>query len=332
MTLFLGPGHLDRLNDEGHVVMADYIDAVEAAFAEHGRGAIGVMPRSVVPADPAATTTRTRSLKISASYLRESKLIGASAYTALFRPGDIDLWLTLFCGESGRMLGVLNGKSVSLWKTAATAAVATKYLARTDARRAALVGTGRYALHQAIALAAVRPIGSIACCARDPARAGAFAERVRAALPAIETTVAPSIAAALDGADIVTTITTAREPVVSGAMLAAGMHLNVMGAHDPGEREIDTAAVRASRVFVDSLEQAFTEKGELLMPLARGEIERDHVIGELGTVVSGKIAGRGNASEITMLLSGGTALEYTRICEMLVRRATGARIGQTLEN
>ncbi|MEO7402830.1 MAG: hypothetical protein ABIU95_04090 [Burkholderiales bacterium] len=331
MTLFLGPAHLERLNADGHVAMSDYVSAVEAAFAEHGRGEIGVVPRAVLAADPSATTTRTRSLKLSASYLRGTKLIGASVYTALFRPGDVDMWLTLFSGETGRMLGIVHGKSVSLWKTAATAAVATRHLARSNSSHAALIGTGRYALHQALALAAVRPIRSIACAGRDTAHSHAFASRIREALPNIDVRVAESVRVAIDGADVATTITTAIEPIIEGQWLTAGVHMNVMGAHDPGEREVDTDGVLRSRVFVDADEQAFTEKGELLIPLAAGEMKRDHVAGELGAVVSGRTIGRRAAKDVTMFLSGGTALEYTRICDMLIRRASEVGIGQQLE-
>ena len=331
MALFLGPSHLERLHVEGRVGIDDYIGAVEAAFAEHGRGAVGVMRRTVLPADPAASSTRTRSLKVSASYLRSSGLMGVSMYSAHFRPGEIDMLLPLFGGADGRLLGLLNAKAISIWKTAATAAVATRHLARRDASHLALIGTGRYASAQLLGVCAVRRVRTIACFSRDRAKLAAFVARAAERLPGIHVSAADSIESATREADLITTITISKSPVLQGGWIARGTHCNIMGAHDANEREVDTEAVRRSRVLVDAREQAFNEKGELLIPMAASELTASHVVGELGEVVAGRITGRRNDDEITMFLSGGTALEYARICEMLIAKAREAGIGQALQ-
>ena len=111
--------------------------------------------------------------------------MGASLYSTHFRPGDVDMWLTVFSGETGRMIGVLCGKALSLWKTGATAAVATRYLAREDASVAAIVGTGRYALAQLRCLATVRDLQEVRCFSRDATRREAFVREARAALPGL---------------------------------------------------------------------------------------------------------------------------------------------------
>jgi ornithine cyclodeaminase/alanine dehydrogenase-like protein (mu-crystallin family) len=328
---YLGPGDIDRLFAEGHVGAADCIAAVEASFREHGEGDVGVLPRAILTADGLPPVPRSRALKLSASYMRGSRMMGASIYSTHFRPGDVDMWITLFSGESGRMHGVLSGKALSLWKTGATAAVAARHLARADATRAALIGTGRYARTQVQCLAQVRAIGDLACYSRDAARLAAFVEWAAAALPATRVVAARSAEAAVRDADIVATITTSPVPVVEGAWLAPGSHCNAMGQHAPDTRELDTAAVTQARIVVDARDQAFAEKGEIVIPLAAGDIARER-IAELGEVIAARAPGRASARERTVFCSGGTALEYMGLCELFIDRARAAGLGQELND
>jgi alanine dehydrogenase len=331
MAHYLGPQDLDRLFDAGIVAPRDCVEAVEASFREHGEGTSEQLPRRVLWAASGRTSPRDRALKLSASMMRASSTFGASVYSTHYQPGEVEMWNLVFSGESGRMEGVLHGKALSLWKTAATAAVATRHMARAEASRAALIGTGRYALPQLICLAAVRPLASVRCYSRDPVRLAGFVERARAALPQADVSAAPSARAAVAGADIVTTITTSPAPVLEGAWVAPGAHVNAMGQHAPQAREIDTALVRAARVVVDTLEQALDEKGELLIPLSEGAITRAHIVAELGAVVAGRAAGRTAPEQTTLFCSGGTALEYMALARLVVERARAAGIGRDLE-
>lgn len=332
MSWFLGPADLARLFESGAVMPRDCVDAVEASFREQGQGHVGVLPRAILTADGAAPTPRSRALKLSASYMRASRTMGASIYSTHFRPGDVDMWITVFSGETGRMTGVLCGKALSLWKTGATAAVATRHLARGDAACAAIVGTGRYALVQLQCLATVRALDEVRCFSRDASKREAFVREARAALPGLRIVAADTARDAVREADVVTTITTSPSPVVEGAWLANGSHCNAMGQHAPATREIDTAAVRNAAVFVDAREQAFAEKGEILLPIVEGAIAREHVQGELGEVIAGRIAGRTSAEQRTLFCSGGTALEYMTLCAMLLAKARDAGIGQHLDD
>jgi ornithine cyclodeaminase/alanine dehydrogenase-like protein (mu-crystallin family) len=331
VALFLGPGDLERLFAGGHVRPLDCIDAVEGSFREHGERGVGVLPRAILTADGEAPVPRSRALKLSASYMRGSRRMGASIYSTHFRPGEVDMWIVLFSGETGRMHGVLSGKALSLWKTAATAAVAARHLARADATRVALIGTGRYARTQLQCLAEVRKIGRLACYSRDPAKRAAFAEWAASALPSATVVAASSAQEAVRDAHIVVTITTSATPVVEGAWLAPGSHCNAMGQHAPATRELDTAAVAHARVVVDAREQAFAEKGEVMIPLAEGALDAARVA-ELGEVVAGRAAGRSNDAERTVFCSGGTALEYMGLTDLLVERARAAGLGQELND
>jgi alanine dehydrogenase len=332
LTWFVGPRDLSRLFESGAVTPRDCVDAVESSFREQGEGNVGVLPRAILTADGASPTPRSRALKLSASYMRGSRMMGASIYSTHFRPGDVDMWLTVFSGETGRMLGVVFGKALSLWKTAATAAVATRYLARRDARDAAIVGTGRYALAQLQCLATVCDLREVRCFSRDPAKRETFARDAQAALPSVHVVAADSARDAVRDAHVVTTITTSATPVVLGEWLANGSHCNAMGQHAPATRELDTAAIRDADVFVDAREQAFAEKGEILLPIAEGAITRNHVRGELGEVVAGRVAGRVSEEQRTVFCSGGTALEYMTLCAMLIDKARAAGIGQMLDD
>ncbi|MFO0990019.1 MAG: ornithine cyclodeaminase family protein [Alphaproteobacteria bacterium] len=328
--LLIAPGDVERLHASGAVRMIDYVDAVERAFRGQGERALEILPRQVLWRDAADAGVRSPSLKMSASVLRSAGVMGASVYSAHFRPGDLSMWIMLFSAVNGDLLAILHGREMSLWKTGATAAVAARHMARTDARTAALIGTGYFARTQLLGLAAVRPLARVRCYSRNAARREAFVAWARAQLPEIAIEAASSAEAAARGADIVVTVTTSPQPVLEGAWLAPGVHCNVMGQHDPRAREVDSEAVAASRVVVDSFAQAWNEKGEILIPLAEGRIAKEHVLGELGDIVAGRIAARRGDTDRTMFCSGGTALEYMGTCAMLLEKARAAGVGQEL--
>ena len=331
MAWFVGRDDVDRLFADRHVAVGECIDAVEAAFGEHGRGRVGILPRQILTSDGAPPQPRSRALKLSASYMQESGLMGASIYSTHFRPGDLDMWLMVFSGESGDLEGILHGKALSLWKTGATAAVAARHMARRDATRAAIIGTGVYAKTQLQCLATVRELTDVACYSRNADRLQAFVEWAAAAVPGARVVAAASARQAVEGADVVVTITTSPIPVVHGSWLTPGTHCNAMGQHAPSTRELDSEAIVRARVVVDAREQAFAEKGEIMIPLRAGEIDVEHVAGELGEVVAGRIAGRLRDDQVTVFCSGGTALEYMHLCRLLVERARAAGFGFELD-
>ena len=178
----------------------------------------------------------------------------------------------------------------------------------------------------------VRDLREVHCASRDPAKREAFVAEARRALPGLRIVSSASPQEAVRDADIVTTITTSSTPVVLGEWLAPGTHCNAMGQHAPATRELDTQAIRDADVYVDAREQAFAEKGEILLPMAEGAIGRDHVKGELGEVVAGRVAGRTSNARRTVFCSGGTALEYMTLCATLIDKARDAGIGQHLND
>jgi ornithine cyclodeaminase/alanine dehydrogenase-like protein (mu-crystallin family) len=326
--LLIAPRDLDRLHGEGHVTMADYVDAVETAFIGQARDELTMMPRQVLWRDPSDTGVRSPSLKLSASVLRTNDAMGATVYSAHFRPGDLSMWIMLFSAQTGELQAILHGAELSWWKTGATGALGAKMMARADASRVGLVGAGYFARSQLLGLASVRDIRTVRYYTRSADRRAAFGEWARAHLPGATIEAATSARDAVEDCDIAVTMTTSPQVVVEGAWLPEGVHCNVMGQHDPRAREVDSAAVLRCRVVVDSLAQAWNEKGELLIPLEEGTIARDHVLGELGDVAAGTVIARRDSADRTMFCSGGTSIEYMATCAMLHRKARAAGVGQ----
>ena len=331
MTLFLDEHHMQRLHDGGQVTMGHYVDAMERAYREQGLGRVELLPRQNFWIGDANAANRGPSLKLSGAVIPGLGVMGVPMYSAGFRRGAIDLWVALMSTTTGEMLAHLHGQIMSHWKTGATAAMATRHMARPDAAVVGLVGTGYYARTQVTGLAAVRNIRAIRCYSRGAEGRERFAAWARETLPRVEVRTVDTARAAVSDVDILVAVTTSREPVVEGEWISPGTHCNFVGMHYPEAREVDTAAIRRARVVVDDLAQAWGEKGEIMIPLAKGEIARDHVVGDIGSVLAGKVAGRSSDREITVFCSGGTALEYVGACAMLNERAREAGVGQALD-
>jgi alanine dehydrogenase len=279
----------------------------------------------------ANAANRGPSLKLAAAVLEGLGVIGVPLYTAGYRRGVIDLWIALMSTKNGEMLAHIHGQSMSLWKTGAMAAVATRHMARAGAATVGMIGTGQYARTQLLGLAAVRKLRELRCYSRNAENRARFAVWARGAVPGLTVAPVDSARAAVEGADVVVTVTTSRTPVIEGAWIAPGTHCNLVGMHYPEAREVDTETIRRGRVVVDDLDQAWGEKGEIIIPFAAGEIARDHIAGDIGSVIAGKVPGRRDQREITVFCSGGTALEYVGASAMIYEAARRAGIGQSLD-
>jgi ornithine cyclodeaminase/alanine dehydrogenase-like protein (mu-crystallin family) len=236
----------------------------------------------------------------------------------------------LFETERGRLLAVMDASSITAIRTAAVSGVATRALARADASTLALLGSGVQAATHLEAVALVRPLRRVRVWSRDPAHVARFVEAARKRHGfAIEA--APSAREAVADADVVCTVTASREPVLEGAWLRAGTHVNAVGASLRSARELDSAAVARARVFVDRRESAANEAGDLLIPRAEGAIGDDHVQGELGEVLLGRVDGRRTDDEITVFKSLGLAVEDVASAHHIHARAQAVGLGTWVE-
>lgn len=213
----------------------------------------------------------------------------------------------LIDGATGAPAAVLDGSRLTLWRTAAASALAARYLVREDARRMVMVGAGALAPFLVRAHASVRPIAEVLVWNRTAAAAEALAaELCEAGFAAAATA---DLERAVRDADIVSCATLSPVPVVHGAWLPAGCHLDLVGAFTPKMRETDDEAVRRSAVFVDTRAGALSEAGDIVQPIASGAIGREHVRGDLFDLCRGAAPGRTGAAEITLFKSVGSALE-----------------------
>jgi ornithine cyclodeaminase len=234
----------------------------------------------------------------------------------------------LFDPEVGSPLAVIDASSVTAIRTAAVSGVATRALAREDAADLAILGAGVQAATHLAAMMNVRPIaaGRVRVWSRDPGRARRFAE-VEGRRHGLAIEVAASARAAVEGASVVCTTTAAREPILEGAWLAPGTHINAVGACFASARELDTAAVARARLVVDRRESALAEAGDFLIAKREGAIGDDHIAGELGEVLLGRVAGRRSPDEVTLFESLGIAVEDLAAARYLLDRAAAAGAG-----
>lgn len=222
---------------------------------------------------------------------------------AVGRPA-IQGFVALFDHETGAPRALLDGASLTALRTAAVSGLATELLSRADVRSHGVFGSGVQAVTHAQAVLAVRPgIEETLVWGRSVENA----ERAASEIAATTGSLARAVVAAEDAAacDVVSTVTASPEPILKGAWLRAGTHVNLVGSHMPNKREADTALIGRSAVYVDVIESALSEAGDLLMPIQEGAFSADVIRGEIGALASGRIAGRRNQEEVTVYKSLG---------------------------
>lgn len=213
----------------------------------------------------------------------------------------------LFDGMTGEVRALLDGPSLTARRTAAASALAADYLARPDAARLLMVGTGVLARQLPRAHAAVRRIEEVVVWGRSPEKARSLAHELQQA--GFAATAADDLEAAVEKADIVSCATLARAPLVKGEWLRPGVHLDLVGAFTPEMREADDEAVRRASVHVDTRQGAMKEAGDIVDPLRRSIIAETDIVADLFDLTSGEHPGRTSPEEITLFKSVGTALE-----------------------
>ena len=236
----------------------------------------------------------------------------------------------LFEPVHGSIVAVIDATSITSIRTAAVSAVATDLLARKGVSSAAILGSGVQAAAHLEALRVVRPIDRVRVWSRSFENARVFAAREAARL-AIRVDAARSAREAVEGAEVICVATAAREPVLSGEWIAPGAHVNAVGACIPTHRELDTAAVRRARLFVDRRESALHEAGDILIPIQEGALGNDHIVGEIGELLLGRIEGRRDAEEVTLFKSLGLAVEDLAAAHRIHANAVANGVGATID-
>jgi ornithine cyclodeaminase/alanine dehydrogenase-like protein (mu-crystallin family) len=228
----------------------------------------------------------------------------------------------LFDGSNGRPLAVLDGTEITYWRTAADSALGAKILAPLEAETLLVVGAGEMSTRLIRAHRAVRPsLRRVLVWNRTQARAAQVAARMTE--EGIESHALDDLGAATRMADIISTCTRSHEPLVLGAHLKPGVHLDLVGGYTPDTREADDEAARRALVFVDRRECAFQGVGDILQPIASGAIREADVLGDLYDLVGGRVRGRRSASDITFFKNAGGAHLDLMTAELIVRQLGG---------
>jgi ornithine cyclodeaminase len=276
-------------------------------------GGLGLMPAALLP----------------------DKVVGLKAIT--FFPGNEGTELDthqgavlLFEAERGRLLAILDATSITAIRTAAVSGVATRLLAREDAGDLAIIGSGTQARTHLEAMTVARRIRRVRVAGKDRDRAKAFAAR-ESKKDGIEVEVSASVREAVAGADIICTTTSSREPVLLGDWVSPGAHVNAVGSSVPHARELDTAAVVRSRLYVDRRESTLNEAGDFLIPKKEGAVTDAHIVAELGEVLTGRAAGRRSPDEVTLFKSLGLAVEDVASARHIYEKARASGTGRFLE-
>ncbi len=227
----------------------------------------------------------------------------------------------LMKGDSGEPLAAIDGRVFTLWRTAASSALAASFLARADAESLLMVGAGALAPYLIRAHASVRPLRRIAIWNRTRARA----ESLAAAFSSLgfDARVADDLESAVGAADIVSCATLSSTPLVQGNWLRPGTHLDLVGGFKPAMREADDETLRRARLYVDTRAGALQEAGDIVDPLRRGVIREQDIQGDLCDLCRGRVKGRASLDEITLFKSVGTAIEDLATAMLIWSRLGG---------
>ena len=224
---------------------------------------------------------------------------------------------------TGQPLAIMDGTLITSLRTGAAAAVATKHLARADARTLGLIGCGAQAPHLLRAIAAVRAFDEVRLFDRDPERPQ------KLALELTDLPTQPASQQDTAACDVVTTATPGLGPILEAGWLRPGAHVNAIGADGPGKQELDPRILARARVVVDDLEQA-VHGGELNVPIGRGQFAEAQIAATLGEVVAGLKPGRQDASQVTVFDSTGLAIQDIATASLAYRRAVERGVGQEI--
>ncbi len=236
----------------------------------------------------------------------------------------------LFDAERGFLRAIVDATAVTAIRTAAVSGVATALLAREDAADLAIIGAGTQARAHLEAMLCVRKLARVRVYSLPLDGAYRFAEK-ESKRHGIQVEVAEDARAAVTGADIICTVTTAKEPVLHGEWLSPGAHINAIGAYTPTTRELDSEAVRQARLFVDRRESTLKEAGDFLIPRQEGIIGDDHIRAEIGQLLLDQAVGRTSPDDITLFKSLGIAIEDLAAAHYVLQKAQERNHGTWVE-
>ncbi len=323
---------LSRKNIESFFTMHMCMAAVEKAFADLATGKAALPQRT-----PIAVPDQHGVALFMPAHIKSLGALGAKVVTvykdnvAKHNLPTVLGTIILLDEATGFPVALLDGGHLTAMRTGAVSGVATKYMARPEAKVAAIFGTGVQAFTQVLGVHEARPLTKLFAYSIDPAESRKrFADQITAQT-SVPVELVEDPAAAIARAEIVILATTATTPIVDGRWLRPGTHINGVGSHAPQMRELDSLTVQKSRIVCDLTSACKAEAGDLILPAGAGEWAWDRVAGDLGDVVIGKVAGRTSRDEITLFKSVGLAIQDMAAARVVFDEAVKRGIGTEFE-
>jgi alanine dehydrogenase len=311
-----------------HAALPAVVDAVEAAFAAHGRGDTVMPPKSYVDLPEHGGDFRSMPAYVDAGEFEAASLKWVNAHPDNRDRHDLPTVMgTLVYSDpaSGFPLAVMDGTEITARRTGAAAAVATDHLAVADAASMGLVGAGVQSRTQLEAVATVREIETVVVADRNEDRAAAFVDEYGDRFDARRGSVTEA-----GHCDVLSTVTPVEEPLVGPGDVGEHTHVNAVGADAPGKHEVADAVLDAAKIVVDDYEQC-THSGEINVPWAAGVLDDDDIHTEMGAVVTGDRPGREPADGVTVFDSTGLAIQDAAAARVVYEAATDAGEGEAYD-
>jgi ornithine cyclodeaminase/alanine dehydrogenase len=306
----------------------DTIEILEEAFSELSNA------NTEMPVRTQITVSENNGLALfMPAYLKSMRALGIKVVTTYKEnPSKYNLpniigTITLLDEKTGVPLAIMDGGYLTAMRTGGVAGLASKHLARKDAKVHTLFGSGGMAFTHALAVDSVRSLEKLIIFSLDPIeKREAFKDQLNEKI-SCEIFLADNAEDAVREADIVTLITTAKNPIISGNWLQPGTHVNGNGSHTPSMREIDTLTIQNAKVVCDLIEACKPEAGDFIIPVEQGEWKWEDAHGSLGDVITGKISGRENDDEITLFKGVGLAIQDISTALAVYKKANEMSVG-----
>jgi len=308
----------------------ELISALELAHIQSSTGKAVMPVRLVVPLPQ--IQGRITSMP---GYLNEDKALGMKVVTYFQDNPKKDLpailaTIMLFSSETGKMIAVMDGTYITTIRTACASALATRVLANAETSVLGILGAGVQARAHIETLGRVRKLGRI----KIFSPSGTSAAKVKSDMEhavGIPIEVAANAEAVVRDADLLVTVTTAKEPILKSEWLKPGVHVNAVGSHRPDLREIDGATLAKAKVVVDSREAMMGECGDILLAIKEGAITANQIHAEIGEVLAGAKPARISANEVTLYKSVGIAIQDVATAQLVYRKALEQNVGTNVE-
>lgn len=321
---------LDKAATLGCLELAKLVDEIGDGMAALSRG------KAIQPLRTRVFSEKTGGLLASLPcYLADDELfsakLGFSHPTLRDSEGTRHLTQIIALGDTeGRLLCVMHGTLLGMYRTAACSALAAKFLTSPRASHLAVIGCGPMGQAEAQVMATVRPLSRITVHDLNPEAAEKFRRHVERTT-GVDVTVCSSNEQAVEGADIVSLATTSHGPVIKREWLTANCHVSALGAHRKNEREVDSATMSSAAVFAESKEALMAEAGDYVIPITEGLYGEDHLIGEVGQLVADEIPVRDWASLLTVFKSTGVGVQDLIIARHVYQRALEKGVGMVAD-